>query len=53
MTCSDDIIVEFCLSQDAEIKLNVLRNELIQGEESGTVEYNYKSFIAELDELKN
>ena len=35
--------------EDQEAKLHNLRNMLVQGEQSGTVEYSYDSLIAELD----
>lgn len=35
--------------EDSESKLSVLRQMLTDGEKSGTAEYNYDSFIAELD----
>jgi len=35
--------------EDQEAKLHNLRNMLVQGEQSGTVEYSYDSFIADLD----
>jgi len=36
--------------EDTESKLDVLRQMLIDGEESGIAEYSYDGFIAELDE---
>lgn len=36
--------------EDAESKLAVLRQMLIDGEESGVAEYSYESFMAELDQ---
>ena len=36
--------------EDSESKLSALRQMLTDGEESGTTEYNYDSFIAELDD---
>ncbi len=36
--------------EDSESKLSALRQMLADGEESGTVEYSYDSFITELDE---
>ncbi|WP_022943281.1 type II toxin-antitoxin system ParD family antitoxin [Psychromonas hadalis] len=35
--------------EDQEAKILNLRTMLIQGEQSGTVEYNYDTFLAELD----
>jgi len=35
--------------ENEETKLLNLRNMLVQGEQSGTVEYGYDSLIAELD----
>ena len=35
--------------EDQETKVLNLRSMLIQGEQSGTVEYSYDSFISELD----
>lgn len=35
--------------EDQESKLHNLRNMLIQGEQSGTVDYSYDSLLAELD----
>ena len=40
------------LLEDSESKLQTLRQMLIQGEESGVSDYNYKDFLAELDERK-
>lgn len=40
------------LLEDSENKLQILRQMLIQGEESGVADYNYKDFLAELDEQK-
>ena len=36
--------------EDSESKLSALRQMLTDGEESGTTEYSYDSFIAELDD---
>lgn len=36
--------------EDSESKLAALRQMLTDGEESGTAEYSYDSFIKELDE---
>jgi antitoxin ParD1/3/4 len=41
------------LLEDSENKLQFLRQMLIQGEESGVADYNYKDFLAELDEQKS
>jgi antitoxin ParD1/3/4 len=41
------------LLEDSESKLQALRQMLIQGEESGIAEYNYKDFLVELDEHKH
>ena len=38
------------LLEDSEHKLETLRNLLSEGEQIGTTEYDYDSFIAELDE---
>jgi len=35
--------------EDSESKISALRQMLTDGEESGTAEYSYDSFIAELD----
>jgi len=35
--------------EDSESKLSALRQMLADGEESGTAEYSYDSFITELD----
>lgn len=40
------------LLEDSESKLQVLRQMLIQGEESGIADYSYKDFLSELDEQK-
>ncbi len=37
------------LLESKETKLNTLRNLLIEGEESGLAEYDYDTFINELD----
>ena len=39
--------------EDNESKLDVLRQMLTDGEESGVAEYSYDSFIAELDAESN
>ena len=36
--------------ENTESKLAMLRQMLVDGEESGAAEYSYNSFIAELDE---
>lgn len=41
------------LLEDSESKLQTLRQMLIHGEESGVANYNYKDFLAELDEQKH
>lgn len=41
------------LLEDSESKLQTLRQMLIHGEESGAANYNYKDFLAELDEQKH
>ena len=38
------------LLEDTESKLYALRRMLVEGEESGTAEYSYDTFVAELDE---
>jgi antitoxin ParD1/3/4 len=35
--------------EDQEVKILNLRDMLIQGEQSGTVDYNYDSLLSELD----
>lgn len=37
------------LLETQEAKLNTLRQQLVEGEESGTVDYDLDSFINELD----
>lgn len=37
------------LLEDSESKRQALRQMLIQGEDSGIAEYNYKDFLSELD----
>ncbi|MDP2228374.1 MAG: type II toxin-antitoxin system ParD family antitoxin [Moraxellaceae bacterium] len=37
------------LLEDSESKLNTLRRLLAEGEQSGIADYDYQSFIAELD----
>jgi len=37
------------LLEDTESKLNTLRRLLAEGEKSGIADYDYQSFIAELD----
>lgn len=37
------------LLEDSEYKLETLRNLLSEGEQSGTSDYDYDNFIAELD----
>ena len=41
------------LLEDSESKLQALRQLLIQGENSGIADYNYKDLLAELDEQKH
>ncbi|MGY5796332.1 type II toxin-antitoxin system ParD family antitoxin [Rheinheimera faecalis] len=36
--------------EDSESKLDTLRRMLLEGEQSGLADYNYETFIAELDE---
>jgi antitoxin ParD1/3/4 len=36
--------------EDSETKLNRLRRLLDEGEQSGLADYNYETFIAEMDE---
>ena len=38
------------LLEDSENKLQALRQALVEGEQSGTADYSYEAFIAELDE---
>ncbi|OGT73095.1 MAG: antitoxin [Gammaproteobacteria bacterium RIFCSPLOWO2_02_FULL_56_15] len=38
------------LLEDTESKLQALRHMLAEGEESGTAEYSYETFISEMDE---
>ena len=40
------------LLEDNESKLNTLRRLLAEGEQSGIADYDYQSFIAELDARK-
>ncbi len=40
------------LLEDSESNLNTLRRLLAEGEQSGIAEYDYQSFIAELDARK-
>lgn len=37
------------LLEDSETKLETLRTMLTEGEQSGTADYSYDSFVAELD----
>lgn len=39
--------------EDSETKLEILRNSLIEGENSGFVEYSYDNLISELDKEKH
>ncbi len=41
------------LLENTETKLETLRRMLIDGEQSGVAEYDYDSFIAELDSENN
>ncbi|CAI3795050.1 type II toxin-antitoxin system ParD family antitoxin [Rheinheimera sp. MM224] len=36
--------------EDSESKLDTLRRMLLEGEQSGLADYNYETFLAELDE---
>jgi antitoxin ParD1/3/4 len=36
--------------EDSESKMDTLRRMLLEGEQSGLADYNYETFIAELDE---
>lgn len=38
--------------EDTESKLNTLRRMLAEGEQSGTADYSYNEFVAELDARK-
>lgn len=38
------------LLEDSETKLQTLRKMLVEGEESGIANYNYKDFLSQLDE---
>jgi antitoxin ParD1/3/4 len=40
------------LLEETETKLKLLREALLEGEDSGFVEYSYDSVVAELDEAK-
>jgi len=38
------------LLEDSESKMRTLRNALLDGEQSGSADYSYDTFIAELDQ---
>ena len=38
------------LLEDSDSRMRALRHALLEGEQSGSVDYSYESFIAELDE---
>ena len=48
-SASEVIRAALRLLESNETKINTLRNLLIEGEESGAAEYDYDSFINELD----
>lgn len=48
-SASEVIRAALRLLESKETKLNTLRNLLIEGEESGLAEYDYDTFINELD----
>ena len=48
-SASEVIRAALRLLESKETKLNTLRNLLIEGEESGLAEYDYDTFIHELD----
>ena len=48
-SASEVIRAALRLLESKETKLNTLRNLLIEGEDSGLVEYDYDAFINELD----
>lgn len=48
-TASEVVRAGLRLLEDNETKVKVLRNALIEGEESGFVDYSYEALIAELD----
>ena len=48
-SASEVIRAALRLLESNETKINTLRNLLIEGEESGMAEYDYDSFINELD----
>ena len=48
-SASEVIRAALRLLESKETKLNTLRNLLIEGENSGLAEYDYDTFISELD----
>ncbi len=48
-SASEVIRAALRLLESKETKINTLRNLLIEGEESGIAEYDYDTFIDELD----
>ena len=48
-SASEVIRAALRLLESKETKINTLRNLLIEGEESGIAEYDYDTFINELD----
>ncbi len=48
-SASEVIRAALRLLESKETKINTLRNLLIEGEESGMAEYDYDTFINELD----
>ena len=48
-SASEVIRAALRLLESKETKLNTLRNLLIEGEDSGLAEYDYDTFISELD----
>ena len=52
-SASEVVRTELRVLEDKESKLNVLRQILTDGEESGIVDYSYDSLITELDDESN
>ncbi|WP_252179455.1 type II toxin-antitoxin system ParD family antitoxin [Endozoicomonas sp. 4G] len=52
-SASEVIRAALRLLESKETKINTLRNLLIEGEESGMAEYDYDTFINELDDETN
>jgi antitoxin ParD1/3/4 len=49
-SASEVVRASLRLLEDTESKLSILRRMLAEGEQSGLADYNYQTFIAELDE---